>query len=111
MSVDLRDALSRARAELAVRGDIYGHDALAWVLYRLGRFDEAAVHAEAALALGTPDPRIAYHAGLIAAARNDDARAVSLLRLAVRGIALLPPLQAEAAHAALAELRAEATRP
>ena len=107
----LRDALSRARAELAVRGDIYGHDALAWVLYRLGRFDEAAVHAEAALALGTPDPRIAYHAGLIAAARNDDARAVSLLRLAVRGIALLPPLQAEAAHAALAELRAEATRP
>ena len=55
----LRDALSRARAELVVRGDIYGHDALAWVLYRLGRFDEAAVHAEAALALGTPDPRIA----------------------------------------------------
>ena len=28
----LRDALARARAELAVRGDVYGHDALAWVL-------------------------------------------------------------------------------
>jgi tetratricopeptide (TPR) repeat protein len=106
----LRDALSRARADLAVRGDIYGHDALAWVLYRLGRFDEAAVHAEAALALGTPDPRIAYHAGLIAAALDDDAQALSLLRLAVRGIALLPPLQAEVARAALTELQLDAAR-
>jgi tetratricopeptide (TPR) repeat protein len=107
----LRDALSRARAELAVRGDIYGHDALAWVLYRLGRFDAAAAQAEAALALGTPDPRIAYHAGLIAAARGDDSQASSLLRAAVRGVALLPPLQADAARAALADLRSAAARP
>ena len=71
----LHDALSRARGELAVRADIYGHDALAWVLYHLGRFDEAALHAEAALALGTPDPRIAYHAGLIAAARGEEGQA------------------------------------
>ncbi|HKO32905.1 MAG TPA: tetratricopeptide repeat protein [Candidatus Limnocylindria bacterium] len=107
----LHDALSRARAELAVRDDIYGHDALAWVLYRLGRFDEAAVHAEAALALGTPDPRIAYHAGLIAAARGADAQALGLLRTAVRGVALLPPLQADSARAALAELQMEGARP
>jgi tetratricopeptide (TPR) repeat protein len=107
----LRDALSRAQAELAVRGDIYGHDALAWVLYRLGRFDQAAVHAEAALALGTPDPRIAYHAGLIAAARGDDQQALSLLQTAVRGVALLPPLQTDAARAALTQLQSEGARP
>lgn len=100
----LRAALSRARAELAVRKDIYGHDALAWVLYRLGRLDEAASHADAATALGTPDPRIAYHAGLIALARGEHDRAASLLRTAVRGIALLPPLQAETARQALSEV-------
>ena len=55
--------------------------------YRLGRFDEAAVHARAAMALGTPDPRIAYHAGLIAAARGDEPHARSLLVMAVRGVA------------------------
>ncbi len=107
----LHDALARARAELAVRGDIYGHDALAWVLYRLGRFHEAAAHAKAALALGTPDPRIAYHAGLIASARGDDVQAMSLLRVAVRGVALLPPLQADAARAALVELSSQDRQP
>ena len=107
----LHDALARARAELAVRGDIYGHDALAWVLYRLGRFHEAAAHAKAALALGTPDPRIAYHAGLIASARGDDVQALSLLRVAVRGVALLPPLQADAARAALVEAVVQVAQP
>ncbi|HEX3220492.1 MAG TPA: tetratricopeptide repeat protein, partial [Candidatus Limnocylindria bacterium] len=97
-------AVRRTRAELAIRGDVYGHDALAWTLFKAGRLEEAATQAQAALALGTPDPRIAYHAGLIAAAQGDTARALPLLRLAVRGISLLPPLQQPRAHAALAAL-------
>ena len=97
-------AVRRTRAELAIRGDVYGHDALAWTLFKAGRLEEAATQAQAALALGTPDPRIAYHAGLIAAAQGDAARALPLLRLAVRGISLLPPLQQPRAHAALAAL-------
>jgi tetratricopeptide (TPR) repeat protein len=97
-------AVRRARGELAVRGDIYGHDALAWTLYKAGRLDDAAIQADAALALGTPDPRIAYHAGMIAAAQGEDARALPLLQLAVRGIAMLPPLQQPQARAALAAL-------
>jgi tetratricopeptide (TPR) repeat protein len=100
----LAGAVTRARAELAARGDVYGHDALAWALYRRGDLDQAAAEAEAALSLGTPDPRLRYHAGLIAAARGEPDRAKALLRQAVRGIALLPPLQAQAARATLAEL-------
>jgi hypothetical protein len=58
------------------------------------------------MALGTPDPRIAYHAGLIAVARGDAAAALPLLTLAVDGSAALPPLQAAAARDALAALEA-----
>jgi tetratricopeptide (TPR) repeat protein len=97
-------AVRRAWAELAIRGDIYGHDALAWTLFKAGRLDEAAVEADAALSLGTPDPRIAYHAGMIAVARGDGDKALPLLRLAVRGIAMLPPLQQRVARDALSAL-------
>jgi tetratricopeptide (TPR) repeat protein len=105
---DLAAAVRRAGAELAVRGDVYGHDALAWALFNAGQLDEAAAEATAAMALGTPDPRIAYHAGLIAAARGERDVALPLLRLAVRGGAMLPPLQLERARAELASLEAAA---
>lgn len=101
---DIADAVRRARAELAVRHDIYGHDALAWALYKAGALDEAAAEARAALALGTRDPRLAYHAGMIAAAqgRTEDAR--SLLTAALDGAAYLPPLQVPVLEATLAGL-------
>jgi tetratricopeptide (TPR) repeat protein len=98
-------AVRRARAELVVRADVYGHDALAWALYRAGSLDEAAEQSLAALALGTPDPRIAYHAGLIAAARGEREQAAVLLQQALDGAAMLPPLQVPEARAALATLR------
>lgn len=100
----LPEALALARAELAVRKDVYGHDALAWVLFKSGQLSEAATEADAALGLGTHDPRIAYHAGMIAAAqgRSDDAR--RLLTEAVTGAAALPPLQVPLAEQALAAL-------
>jgi tetratricopeptide (TPR) repeat protein len=105
---DVATAVRRARAELAVRADVYGHDALAWTLFKAGNLAEASREATAALALGTPDPRLAYHAGLIFRARGEVARALPLLRLAVRGIALLPPLQQRRARTALAAV--ESTR-
>jgi tetratricopeptide (TPR) repeat protein len=101
---DLPEAIARARAELAIRHDIYAHDALAWALFKAGQTDEAAAEAEAALALGTQDPRLAYHAGMIAAAqgRTDDAR--RLLTLAMEGAAYLPPLQVPVLEQAIADL-------
>lgn len=58
-------ALELARAELAVRGDVYTQDALAWTLYRNGKLVEAAKAAEMALRLNTPEPGFHYHAGMI----------------------------------------------
>lgn len=101
---DVTDAIAVARAELSVRHDVYAHDALAWALFKDGQLAEAAAEAKAALALGTPDSRISYHAGMIAAAqgRDDDAR--RLLKRAMAGRAFLPPLQVPIAEAALAAL-------
>jgi Flp pilus assembly protein TadD len=97
-------AVALARAELETRGDVYGHDALAWVLYHAGDYAEADAHAANALALGTPDGRFHYHAGLIAMAlgRTDEAR--EHLALAASLDAALPPLQVPRLEAALRDL-------
>jgi tetratricopeptide (TPR) repeat protein len=72
---DLRHALRIAREGLATRRDVYGYDVLGWVLYRLGRYDEAREAADDAVALGTPDPRLWFHAGMISAALGEEDRA------------------------------------
>ena len=101
---DLAGAVARARDELAVRGDVYGYDALAWALYKSGDLVGAGAAAARALALGTPDPRIAYHAGMIAAAKGRTDAARMLLARAVAGSTMLPPLQVPLAQAALSAL-------
>ncbi len=60
-------ALALARAELADRQDIFTHDALAWALAAGGHFAEARAPMGRALALGTPDARLYFHAVVIAA--------------------------------------------
>ena len=100
--VDL--AVSAAAASLERRKDVYGYDAHAWALLAAGRVDEASAAIEVALALGTPDPRIAYHAGMIAVASGQEAEAHVLLERAVAGSAALPPLQAQRATDTLAAL-------
>jgi tetratricopeptide (TPR) repeat protein len=107
---DIAAAVERARAQLVIRDDIYGHDALAWALFKAGDFDEAAKEADAALALGTRDPRLAYHAGMIAAAQGRNDEAQRLLGAALDGAAYLPPLQVPALKSALAGLPADGDR-
>ena len=63
--VKVGEALVLARRELAVRKDIYGYDALAWALYKNDRPDEAAEAITRAMKLGTQDPNLYYHAGVI----------------------------------------------
>ena len=67
------ETLVAARASLAARPDAAGHDLVAWALYRLGRFDEAAAEIVAARADGANDARLRFHDGAIALARGDDA--------------------------------------
>lgn len=69
------EVLARARAELTVRRDVYGHDLLAWALYRSGRTTEAHAAMAAALALGTQDVMLFQHAAAIERALGDEAAA------------------------------------
>ena len=61
----LDEAVSAARAELEIRRDIHGHDALAWALYKAGKLEEALAPMTEALRLGTRDARLFFHAGMI----------------------------------------------
>jgi tetratricopeptide (TPR) repeat protein len=106
-ALDVEATVAAAQAALRERRDVYGYDALAWALFRANRLDEAATAASRSLALGTPDPRLAYHAGMIAAARGEMAEARRLLGAAVAGAAYLPPLQVPIAEAALADLEVD----
>lgn len=74
----------KAAAELATRKDIYGYDVLGWSLYKLGRHAEAANNLRAALQLGTRDPLLYYHAGMIESALGHSKEAISLLSAALR---------------------------
>ncbi|MDP1876972.1 MAG: tetratricopeptide repeat protein [Actinomycetota bacterium] len=102
--VDTDAAVRDARAELRVRQDVYGYDALAWALLADGQAAEAATMADRALALGTLDPRLLLHAGLAHAANGDEARATELLRTGLDLSPTLDPLLTERARAALAGL-------
>jgi len=54
------------QAELAERKDVYSYEALAWVQSAKGEHAAALENARRSLAAGTDDPRLYYHAGLIA---------------------------------------------
>ena len=58
------------------RSDIFTHDALAWALAAAGKTEAAQSHLERALAEGTEDARLFFHAAVIAAksGREADAR-------------------------------------
>ncbi len=76
-------ALELAQKDMRVREDIYTWDTLAWAQYRNGKFDEAARSADKALALGTRDAKLYWHAGLIAWKRGELDEARRLLREAL----------------------------
>jgi tetratricopeptide (TPR) repeat protein len=61
----LKESVELAQEELKVRQDIYTWDILAWVLYKNARYQEAAVATQKALGMGTKDPVLFFHAGMI----------------------------------------------
>jgi Flp pilus assembly protein TadD len=79
----LDEALALASRELEVRKDIYGYDALAWALYKNGRYQEAADAIHSAMSLGTRDGMLYYHAGMIYMALGDDLQAQAMLSQAL----------------------------
>jgi tetratricopeptide (TPR) repeat protein len=79
----LDDALTVAERERRARSDIYTCDALAWCLYKNGRLADAKTAITEALRLGTRDPRLHYHAGMIANALGDHGAATKYLKTAL----------------------------
>jgi tetratricopeptide (TPR) repeat protein len=98
------DAYTIARRELRVRDDVYAEDTLAWCAARAGKWDLARAASAKALRFDTEDPRLQYHAGVIAQHFGDTAEAV---RRYSRALALNPhfsAIQADDARAQLASL-------
>lgn len=95
MNVDLELALfnanhgdkvlaeKQARTVYGYRPTILAADTLAWALYQNGKYAEAQTYSEKALRLGTRDAMLHFHAGMIAAALQDKAKANEHLKLAL----------------------------
>jgi len=96
--------LAKVEEELATRRDIYGYDLLAWALHKSGRDAEARAPMQRALALGTRDAMLHYHAGMIARALGDSATARSQLEVALAINPYWHPSQPAAARAVLDSL-------
>lgn len=98
-------ALEAAKADFATRHDVGAYDTLAWAYYVNGRYEEAAQLLPGALAQGTRDAVLLYHAGMIEKATGQPDAALRHLAEALRINPRFDLRQAPLAEAALAQLR------
>jgi tetratricopeptide (TPR) repeat protein len=103
--LDPARAVRLARAELEVRRDVYGFDALAWALHAAGDASGAAAAMDDALAAGTRDAHLWYHAGVIAAEQGRTTEARAYLEDAMALGPALDPVARERAARVLASVR------
>lgn len=104
--VHVKEALRLALAELESRKDIYGYDAAAWAYYRNGKSEEAQSLMDQAMALGTRDAQLYYHAGMIALQLGDKAQARDYLEQALSINSHFSVLYANEARTTLETLQA-----
>jgi tetratricopeptide (TPR) repeat protein len=79
----LDEALALAHKEFEVRHDIYTWDALAWALYKNGKYQEASDAIENALRPGVRDALLFFHAGMIAKQLGQNALAKERLQVSL----------------------------
>ena len=84
-------AVRLAEQELQQREDVFTHDAMAWALAAAGRLDEARPHLESALAEGTQDARLFFHAAVIESRAGHSEQAAHWFTRAVAMSDLLLP--------------------
>jgi tetratricopeptide (TPR) repeat protein len=105
------EAIEQARAVYATQpGNIRANDVLSWALYRAGRFEEASVYSQQAVRLGTQDPLLLFHAGMINYQLGNNAIARDYLERMQDSNPHFSVLHEEAAKDALAELKASVHR-
>jgi tetratricopeptide (TPR) repeat protein len=102
----VKEALRLALAELESRKDVYGYDAAAWAYYKNGKFAEAQRLMRQAMALGTRDASLYYHAGMIALQLGHEAQAREYLEQALEINPHFSVLYANEARATLETLQA-----
>lgn len=88
-------AVSLAERELADRGDVFSHAALAWARLAAGDVTGAEAALRAALAEGTRDARLDFHAGEIARAAGRHAAAETHFARALAAEGMLTPTERE----------------
>ena len=98
-------ALRLAQTELEARADVFTYDALAWALRAVGKTTEAQDAMKKALAEGTRDARLFYHAGVIAAQTNHQAEAQRYFKQAYSSRQLLLPSEREDLNRQMAAIR------
>jgi tetratricopeptide (TPR) repeat protein len=101
---DVPRVLAKVEEEIRTRQDIYGYDLLAWALHQSGRDLEARKAMAHALALGTRDALLFYHAGIIESGLGDARSARHYLRAALETNPYWHPLQPDRARAVLDSL-------
>jgi len=105
--LDLQTSLEKARSAYQERPSIHAADVLAWTLYKTGDYQEARQYASEALKLGTRDPLMLFHAGMISNALGQDEQARQYLEQAVDLNPHFSILYAETAARALEDLKSE----
>lgn len=97
--IHLQDALRAARQDYDKRGDeIYADDTMSWVLAAMRRWQQARVYSLRATRLGTQDPVLRYHAGIIALRTGHRAQGLAFLRSALAGGPHFSPYYADRAR-------------
>jgi tetratricopeptide (TPR) repeat protein len=81
--IKLDEALTLAHKEFEVRHDIYTWDALAWALYKNGKYQEASDAMDHALRPGARDALLFFHAGMISSRLGQSSQAKERLQTAL----------------------------
>jgi len=81
--IKLDEALTLAHKEFEVRHDIYTWDALAWTLYKNGKYQEASEAMDHALRPGARDALLFFHAGMISSRLGQPSQAKERLQTAL----------------------------
>ena len=81
--IKLAEALALARKEFEVRHDVYTWDALAWALYKNGKYQEASDAMDHALRPGARDALLWFHAGMISGRLGQTTEAKDRLQTAL----------------------------
>jgi tetratricopeptide (TPR) repeat protein len=109
--VRLAEALNIVRQQARERRDIRTLDALAWVLFKNGKMQEALQASQQALHLGTKDPMMLYHHGMIARELGQYQKATESLEQALAANPRFHPDHAEQARLALQPLLTARSEP